>query len=137
MTSTTAPARSRRQRRTAAVAAAALVGLLAVATACGDNHAASGAPQGTTAPPATAPPPATTTPPATTPAPQGGSERAVLDHVLQGHLAAREFVGARIAVRDADGTITETTAGQRALDDGSAAVDPTVAWNIGSATKTF
>ncbi len=87
------------------------------------------------APPPTAPPPTTPTPPtavAADPARQGQ-----LREILDAHHTAGEFVGARIALRDPDGTITEATAGTPTLDPASGPVDPTVAWNIGSATKTF
>ena len=57
--------------------------------------------------------------------------------ILTEHQAAGEFVGARIAVRDADGTITEASGGTPTLDPASGPVDPDVPWNIGSATKTF
>ncbi len=60
-----------------------------------------------------------------------------LRHILVTHHAAGEFVGARIALRDADGTITEVRAGTPTLDPASGPVDPDVPWNIGSATKTF
>ena len=63
--------------------------------------------------------------------------RAQLRDVLAAHHAAGEFVGARVALRDADGTITEATAGTPTTDPASGPVDPDVAWNIGSATKTF
>lgn len=63
--------------------------------------------------------------------------RALLQQVLDRHLAAGDFVGARIALRDADGTITAAVSGTRGTDPGSGPVDPDVAWNIGSATKTF
>ena len=61
----------------------------------------------------------------------------MLDRILESHHAAGEFVGARIALRDRDGTITEVTAGTPTVDPASAPVDPDVPWNIGSATKTF
>jgi D-alanyl-D-alanine carboxypeptidase len=87
------------------------------------------------APPATAPPPPTAAPP--TPVAIDPVRRAQLRDVLAAHHAAGEFVGARIALRDADGTITEARAGTPTLDPGSGRLDPDVPWNIGSATKTF
>jgi D-alanyl-D-alanine carboxypeptidase len=90
--------------------------------------------------PTTAAPPPTTTPPrrATTPAePADPTRQAMLDDILAAHQAAGEFVGARIALRDADGTITEAAAGTSTLDAASGPVDPDVPWNIGSATKVF
>jgi D-alanyl-D-alanine carboxypeptidase len=65
------------------------------------------------------------------------ARRAQLRDILAAHHAAGEFVGARIALRDADGTITEARAGTPTLNHTSGPVDPDVAWNIGSATKTF
>ncbi len=61
----------------------------------------------------------------------------MLNGILESHHAAGEFVGARIALRESDGTITAVTDGTATLDPASAAVDPEVAWNIGSVTKTF
>jgi D-alanyl-D-alanine carboxypeptidase len=57
--------------------------------------------------------------------------------VLASHRAAGEFVGARIAVLDPEGRVTEVTAGTPTLDPASGPVDRDVAWNIGSTTKTF
>jgi D-alanyl-D-alanine carboxypeptidase len=67
----------------------------------------------------------------------GGPHQADLDRILQTHLAAHEFVGARIALRDPDGTITHAKAGTQSTDPASPPVDLDVPWNIGSATKTF
>ena len=61
----------------------------------------------------------------------------MLSGILESHHAAGEFVGARIALRDSDGTVTEVTDGTTSVDPSSAPVDPDVAWNIGSVTKTF
>jgi D-alanyl-D-alanine carboxypeptidase len=61
----------------------------------------------------------------------------VLRGILKSHLAAGEFVGARIAVQDPDGTITEVAAGTQTVDRASPPVDLDEPWNIGSATKTF
>ena len=63
--------------------------------------------------------------------------REQLNNILESHHAAGEFVGARIALRDPDGTITEASAGTTTVDPASGPVDPDVPWNIGSATKTF
>ena len=68
---------------------------------------------------------------------EDGPRRALLQNVLDQHHAAGDFVGARIALRDADGIVTETTAGTTTIDPASGPVDPDVAWNIGSTTKTF
>jgi D-alanyl-D-alanine carboxypeptidase len=67
----------------------------------------------------------------------GGPRQAELDRILQTHLAAREFVGARIALRDRDGTITQARAGTQTTDPASPPVDLDAPWNIGSATKSF
>jgi D-alanyl-D-alanine carboxypeptidase len=40
-------------------------------------------------------------------------------------------------LRDADGTVTEVSAGTPTLDPASGPIDPDVPWNIGSATKAF
>ena len=61
----------------------------------------------------------------------------MLDQILESHRAAGEFVGARIAVRDRTGAVTEVTSGTQTVDPASPAVDPSVPWNIGSVTKTF
>ena len=61
----------------------------------------------------------------------------MLTSVLDAHHAAGEFVGARIALLDRDGSTTEVTAGTQTIDPASAPVDLDVAWNIGSVTKTF
>lgn len=67
----------------------------------------------------------------------GRSSPELLRQILTSHHAAGEFVGARIAVLDSDGTVTEVTEGTTAVDPASGPVDPDVAWNIGSVTKTF
>ena len=98
-------------------------------------------------PPTTAAPPPQIEAPPTTAAPPpiartptvavDPARQAQLAAILTEHQAAGEFVGARIAVRDADGTITEASGGTPTLDPASGPVDPDVPWNIGSATKTF
>lgn len=80
--------------------------------------------------------PAPTSSPSTTPE-TDVARAAMLSDVLEAHLAAGEFVGARMAIRDSSGAITQATAGTTSLDPDSAAVDPDVPWNIGSVTKTF
>jgi D-alanyl-D-alanine carboxypeptidase len=67
----------------------------------------------------------------------GAARRALLSDILALHHAAGEFVGARIALRNRDGAVTEVTAGTTAVDPASRPVDPDVAWNIGSVTKTL
>jgi D-alanyl-D-alanine carboxypeptidase len=65
------------------------------------------------------------------------AHQAQLAAVLAEHQAAGEFVGARIAVREPDGTISEASAGTPTVDPASGPVDADVPWNIGSATKAF
>src|SRR5262245_40618519 len=89
----------------------------------------------TQAPPPTSPP--TTTDPAPTTTQPDPARVALLDGVLSSHYRAGEFVGARIALMDSDGTITEATAGTQTTDSASPPVDLDVPWNIGSLTKTF
>ena len=40
-------------------------------------------------------------------------------------------------MRDPDGTITQAESGTTTIDPASGPVDPDVAWNVGSVTKTF
>jgi D-alanyl-D-alanine carboxypeptidase len=63
--------------------------------------------------------------------------RVPLSNILELHHAVGDFVGARLALRDADGTVTEVSAGTPTLDPASGPVDPEAPWNIGSATKAF
>jgi D-alanyl-D-alanine carboxypeptidase len=139
-----------------AATAVIIAGLLLAATACtsDDDSAAPSAPT-TSSLLSTSPspaPPSTTldpVPPSTSQAPAPSTSampprpnpdrgrRALLRRVLASHRAAGEFVGARIAVLDLEGTVTEVTAGTPTLDPASDPVDREVAWNIGSATKTF
>ena len=86
----------------------------------------------TTATPTTTTQPATTTT-TTLPSPTEG----LLAEILQTHLDAVEFVGARIAVMTADGAITETAAGAQTTDPASAPVALDVPWGVGSVTKSF
>ncbi len=136
----------------------AAIGVLLTATACSSDDdgtatsdtvpAASVAPEAsspttptpsapTPTPPAptTAPPPATAAPPIAAAA--DPVRRAQLRDILDVHHTSGEFVGARIAVRDADGTITEARAGTTTTGPAGGRVDPDVPWNIGSATKAF
>ena len=57
--------------------------------------------------------------------------------ILEAHLADREFVGAVLARRQADGTSVTATSGTQSLDGDSGAVDPDIPWGIGSVTKAF
>jgi D-alanyl-D-alanine carboxypeptidase len=60
-----------------------------------------------------------------------------MSSVLEAHLAAGEFVGARIALLDRDGSVSEVAAGTTSVDPTSGTVDLDVAWNVGSVTKMF
>ena len=123
----------------------AAAGLLLAATACSSagDAATPGttvAPTGTVAPSSSVPsstsvPPTSSAPPTTSET--GAARQALLSGVLESHHTAGEFVGARIALLDRDGTITEVAAGTPTVDPASGPVDPDVAWNIGSATKIF
>jgi D-alanyl-D-alanine carboxypeptidase len=66
-----------------------------------------------------------------------GSTGEQVRNILELHLAAGDFVGARVALCASDGTVIEVTAGTTSLDPDSGPVDPDVPWNIGSVTKTF
>lgn len=61
----------------------------------------------------------------------------MLTGILTSHHDAGEFVGARIAFLDHDGTITEIGTGTATLDPSSTPVDLETPWGIGSLTKTF
>jgi D-alanyl-D-alanine carboxypeptidase len=74
---------------------------------------------------------------AASPASHSPSTRSQLRHILKSHYAAGDFVGARIATLEPDGTITQATAGTTKVGRPSRPVDPNLPWNIGSATKTF
>lgn len=152
MTDNTTPRTLRSQRARHAAAFTVALGLVLAATACSSDDGAT-APELTaapttsaatstaptvassTAPPTNDSPPTETTPP-TTPA-TNAAHRVLLSSILESHYAAAEFIGARIALRDRDGTITEATTGTQTIDPASPPVDVEVPWNIGSATKMF
>ncbi len=78
--------------------------------------------------------------PSTRPAPTPASDpahAAALQKVLAEHRGDGDFVGARIALMDPDGAVTEVSDGTTSTDPASPPVDLDTAWNIGSATKTF
>ena len=75
-------------------------------------------------------------PPSTTTA-TDTARHTMLHNILDGDRVAGEFVGATIALGEADGTVTEAVAGTPTVDPASGPVDPDVPWNIGSATKSF
>ena len=79
----------------------------------------------------------TTAAPPTTTSESSEAHRTLLSGILESHHSAGEFVGARIAVLDRDGTITDVANGTTTTDPSSAPVNLDVAWNIGSVTKTF
>src|SRR5688572_1712783 len=85
----------------------------------------------TTAAPTTTVAPTTTSPAPTTTAPDP-ARRALLEGVLDAHRAAGEFVGARVALLGADGSITEATTGAQTTDAAGEPVELDVPWNIGS-----
>ncbi len=93
------------------------------------------APPTTQAPTPSAPP--TSSAPHSAPSKEDRARRALLRRILASHRAEGEFVGARIAVLDPEGTVTEVSAGTPTVDPASGPVDPGIAWNIGSATKPF
>ena len=141
-TTTTRPSALHRVAHAAIAATAA--GLLLASTACSSdtdaatpttNVATTTVAPTTTSPPATTPPPPTVEPTTTTAADE--ARQTMLRDILESHHAAGEFVGARIAVLDHEGTVTEVVDGTQTTDPASAPVDPNVAWNIGSVTKTF
>jgi D-alanyl-D-alanine carboxypeptidase len=162
---TTAPHTARRRRVADTAASLAVLGALLGMAACSSDSDGSAAaetvagagaapetpapalpadrdarPPTTSAPPRVEAPPTTAAPPQIAPAPTVAADpahQARLAAILAEHLAAGEFVGARIALRTADGTVTEATGGTPTLDPASGPVDPDVAWNIGSATKVL
>ncbi|MEY2583389.1 MAG: D-alanyl-D-alanine carboxypeptidase [Ilumatobacteraceae bacterium] len=119
---------------------AAFAGMLLAAGACSStDDKASPAPTATTSAATTTPTtsPPTTTPPTTTTPARSEADRALLTGILTSHHDAGEFVGARIALLEPDGTTTEVAAGTATVDPASAPVDVNVPWGIGSVTKTF
>ncbi len=159
MNITSASRSTSRRRRVATTAASfAVVGaLLGVAACSSDDGDAAVVPvvSETTAPPPTVPPPtpppspteppptvaSTTAEPPTTPPPPATTvdpaRQAQLEAILAQHQAAGEFVGARVALAEADGTVSEASFGSPTVDPASGPIDPAVPWNIGSATKAF
>ena len=132
LSSSGTPIRRRRSWPVVTGATAVLVGLLSAA-AC-------------SSPTAQGPPAAGDVPVVAAPQASNGSapdrtadvaRQALLRDVLDRHLAAGEFVGARIALRVPDGTITQAESGTATIDPASSPVDPDLAWNVGSVTKTF
>jgi D-alanyl-D-alanine carboxypeptidase len=126
---TEAPAPSRpdcRGRGYAAVTLSAVALMLVVAGCSSANR--------TSAPTTTVTPTSSGTPTTSQP---GGARSALLNRILDAHHYAGEFVGARVALRDTNGTVTEATAGTQTIDPASAPVDAHVPWGIGSNTKTF
>ncbi|MGY1669215.1 serine hydrolase domain-containing protein [Geodermatophilus sp. SYSU D00710] len=122
------PARAavvRRPARIRTTAATALLATLTVVPACG-----AGDPTSTVA----ADGAATTT---ATPSSDGAGLRRTLGGILEAHHADGAFVGAVLALREADGTTVTVTSGTRAPGADSGDVDPDVPWNIGSVTKSF
>src|SRR5215216_5682052 len=104
-------------RRPFALAAASVVavGLVLGATACSSDDDAIPT---RVAPTSVARPGTATTNPA---------REALLRNILDSHHAAGDFVGARTALLERDGTITEATSGTATVDPTSAPVDVDVA----------
>ena len=101
-----------------------------VTAACTSGTAATKAPS--TAPPFTS----STLSPNPPQSPEPAVQRADLLAILASHHAAGEFVGARVAFLDRDGTITQAVAGRQGSGPGSPRVDLEAPWGIGSITKT-
>ena len=137
-----------------AALALASAGLIVTAGACAsdDDATVASSVSPATAPRATAPPsttlavtttapPTTVAPSTTVPAPTttqpDPARLALLQGILDSHRAAGEFVGARIALLDAGGAITEATVGTQTIEPAGPAVDLDTPWNIGSLTKTM
>lgn len=68
--------------------------------------------------------------------PEPTLRKADLKAILASHHAAGDFVGARLAFLDRDGTITQAIAGRQGTNPGSPRVDLDTHWGIGSVTKT-
>jgi D-alanyl-D-alanine carboxypeptidase len=118
--------RRKRRRRTTLAAAALLVGMT-VAAACGGG--------GDRGAPATADPPEAV--PETPPQRGDADLERQMTAIVETHRANREFVGATLAIRKADGTTVTVTSGTKEPNGDGGEVDPDIAWGIGSATKTF
>jgi D-alanyl-D-alanine carboxypeptidase len=78
---------------------------------------------------------ATATTAGTSRAPSQAERRAT--RILDRHRARHEFPGAVLALRDRSGASFTVTAGAADPTRGSAAIDPSTPWIIGSTTKTF
>src|SRR5688572_19294762 len=115
------PARGGRLRRIAA--ATGLLAALTVTAACGGADQAA-------ATPATAPDQSA----ASTPPTSDAALKQTMSGILEAHRADRQFVGAVLALRQADGTTVTATSGTQSLDGDSGAVDPDIPWGIGSIT---
>jgi D-alanyl-D-alanine carboxypeptidase len=122
------------------VSAAACLAL----AACGSDlrESATGTPQKTidtavTVATTNTTPPATAMPTTTTPTGDSAETEAQLASLLESHRTAGEFVGARIAFRDRNGTVTEAAAGTDTIGPNAKPVSLDVPWGIGSITKVF
>jgi D-alanyl-D-alanine carboxypeptidase len=121
-----------------------LYAIITTAAACGSepSNSATSNTTNTTAPASTTIDPTDTAAPTTTAQPtpatiQPSSIQTLITKILQTHLDAGEFVGARISVMTDDGIITEATAGTQTTDPASAPVALEVPWGVGSVTKSF
>lgn len=141
MTNSKKPNRSHSSLVRRVAVTATIAGLLTAATACSSSD--DGTAPATTASPTTTTPttPSSTTKRVATSAPStsvpSDARRAMLTGILTSHHDAGDFVGARIALLDRDGTITEVGAGTTTVDPARPPVDLDTPWGIGSVTKTF
>src|SRR5436190_1635498 len=120
----------RRRRRPWPMVAGATVVVSLLSIAACSSSTAQGPPVGGDVPVVAAQPAGATSA-------SGTARQALLRDVLDHHRTAGEFVGARIALRDPDGTVTQAESGTATIDPASGPVDPDLAWNVGSVTKTF
>lgn len=128
---TTPPLNSSLQRPRRTVCAATVVCLAIVAGGCRSDFDAATAPTTTEIPTSLA----NSLPPRRAPA-EAISETE-LGAIVESHFDQGEFVGARLALLNRDGTVTEAVAGTQSTDLASPPVDPDVPWGIGSITKVF
>ncbi len=128
----------RRRSRRLTVAATSLIVVLTFASACSSGESSGDPPSAPSTPAPTVVVPFTDTPPTEAPptSAPGALERQ-LTGILDTHRSNHEFVGAVLALREADGTTLTVTSGTKEMSSDSGAVDPNIPWNIGSLTKTF
>ncbi len=98
--------------------------------ACSTDTTATGQPS------AARPSTSATVSPTPSQSPEPTLHKADLSAILASHHAAGDFVGARMAFFDRDGTITQAVAGRQGTNPDSPRVDLDTPWGIGSITKT-